>query len=142
MSAFANVSYMTNVASTANMSAFPAAIPFQNHPAFFIQPQYPTYVPANFANGGMMASSPVISESVVRARTKHPLVILSSPQAAQAFTNSSMAAPIPPDVAAQLVSHQMQRRSGRWSDEEHEQFLKLMNQYGRSWTKVLSPQFA
>ncbi|EGB04570.1 hypothetical protein AURANDRAFT_32281, partial [Aureococcus anophagefferens] len=28
------------------------------------------------------------------------------------------------------------QRHGRWTEEEHQQFLELMQKYGRSWTKI------
>lgn len=28
------------------------------------------------------------------------------------------------------------QRHGRWSEDEHQQFLNLMQKYGRSWTKI------
>ncbi|KAJ1446156.1 hypothetical protein M885DRAFT_425752, partial [Pelagophyceae sp. CCMP2097] len=28
------------------------------------------------------------------------------------------------------------RRHGRWTEEEHHNFLGLLSKYGRSWTKI------
>lgn len=35
-----------------------------------------------------------------------------------------------------IVGHNPNQRHGRWTEEEHAQFLELMGKYGRSWTKI------
>lgn len=124
LSSFANVSYMTQLPP--NVSAFAAALPqtlsFPHFQAYAPGQAYSAYIPTNFASSNMMV------RGGDEARCDGPQA------AAQAFA-SQMPRQVLPDTV-HLVSQQLQRRSGRWSDEEHEQFLKLMKQYGRSWTKI------
>ena len=51
--------------------------------------------------------------------------------------NAALAASQPPPSKPKgKDANNPHQRHGRWTEEEHTQFLSLMTKYGRSWTKI------
>ena len=75
------------------------------------------------------------SQSTQQAPTDANARAYQSYQVAQ--YNAALAASQPPPSKPKgKDANNPHQRHGRWTEEEHTQFLSLMTKYGRSWTKI------
>mmetsp|Transcript_25405 Transcript_25405/g.82164 ORF Transcript_25405/g.82164 Transcript_25405/m.82164 type:complete len:220 (-) Transcript_25405:1679-2338(-) len=105
-------------------------LPFGVQPGCIVPADYTSAIPRIEGLQDLAAYQSNVNAQMAHYQTAH---VLSNPSS---FPADSTAKLLKTRSVYGLGTVNPGQRHGRWSEDEHQQFLNLMQKYGRSWTKV------